>query len=122
MKLHDHFAGIYGPRWPSLLESLLSPAGAKVLLNNPFGLQDYSLDEASLVPASALGVADGDRVADFCSAPGGKLLAMIFAAARAGISCSFLANDLSPARVQRLKAVLHDCVAPEVLARVDVRR
>ncbi len=120
MKFDDHFQQIYGERWPELRAALMSEDRAKVLLENPFvGFQDYSLDEASLFPARCMEVEPGDLVADFCSAPGGKLLAMIFAVLG---RARFLACDLSPTRVARLKAILHDCLPPEVMACVDVRK
>lgn len=117
----EHFNKIYGERWPALREALLAENEGKVLLENPFGknYQDYSLDEASLFPARALAVQPGDEVADFCAAPGGKLLAVIFSVKGQG---QFLASDLSAARVQRLKAILHDCLPPEVLRNVQVRK
>lgn len=121
MNFDEHFNKIYGERWPSLRASLLSENDGKVLLENPFGsaFQDYSLDAASLLPARALAVEPGDHVADFCAAPGGKLLAMIFAVKG---QARFSASDLSAARVQRLKAVLHDCLPPEILQNVQVRK
>ncbi len=125
MKFDEYFKNVYGARWDGLLASLRAEAAPKVLLHNPFGgeLDDYSLDQASLIPARALAVAGGERIADFCSAPGGKLLAMIFSVAAAELnSITFVANDLSPARVARLKAILYDCLPPAVMARVDVRR
>lgn len=124
MKFDEFFGQIYGGRWAVLREALLSSEGGKVLLQNPLGRENYSLDEASTFAARALDVRTGDRVADFCSAPGGKLLTLIFDCVKAGIfeQVNFIANDLSPARVARLKAVLHDCLPPEMVARIDVRR
>lgn len=108
----DHFAAIYGERWPGLRAALLRDLRQEVL-QNPFGLQDYRLDAASLLPPRQLQVLAGECVADFCASPGGKSLAMIFALR--GEAHWFL-NDMSPGRVQRLKAVLHDCV-PEAIFR-----
>ncbi len=121
MTFNEHFNKIYGERWSRLREALAAEDTGKVLLKNPFGAgyQDYSLDEASLFPARALDVQPGELVADFCAAPGGKLLAMIFSVQG---ESRFLASDLSPGRVQRLKAILHDCLPPEVLTRVEVRK
>ena len=116
-----YFGSVYGERWGALKQALTSSAAPKHTLHNPFGseFQDYALDEASLLPAQAMDVQPGERVADFCSAPGGKLLAMLFAVEG---QADFVAGDLSPARLTRLKAILHDCVPSDVLARVDLRR
>jgi 16S rRNA C967 or C1407 C5-methylase (RsmB/RsmF family) len=90
-------------------------------LENPFGsgFQDYRLDEASLLPAEHLGAEARHRIADFCASPGGKSLVLIFALKGEG---SFCCNDLSPGRVQRLKAVFHDCLPPQVLSKIDITR
>jgi 16S rRNA C967 or C1407 C5-methylase (RsmB/RsmF family) len=112
----DHFATVYGARWPALREALLMPA-PKTSLINPFSLQDYSLDPASLVPVKHLALQAGQVYADFCASPGGKSLAAIFSVQGEG---QFFLNDLSPTRVGRLKAVLHDCVPAALLARVFV--
>ena len=42
--------------------------------------QYYLLNAASLLPVLALGVKDGEKVLDLCSAPGGKALALLQAA------------------------------------------
>lgn len=111
------FAQTYSERWPALREALLTPP-EKVALENPFGkYQEYSLDAASLEPVRALEIQRGERVADFCASPGGKLLAAIFAVQG---EAEFVANDLSVGRVARLKAVLHDCLPDEMVQRVKV--
>jgi 16S rRNA C967 or C1407 C5-methylase (RsmB/RsmF family) len=130
----EEFARVYLERWNGLRSALLEPS-AKTVLKNPFGSdwQDYSLDPASVVAARALDVRAGMKYADFCASPGGKSLASIFAvhaggasvsAAGAGItaavSCEWNLNDLSPARVARLRAVMHDCLPPAVLPRVRI--
>jgi 16S rRNA C967 or C1407 C5-methylase (RsmB/RsmF family) len=124
MKFEEFFEGVYGARWPAIYRALRAQPVDKVLLQNPFGLQDYQVDPASLGPAEALGLEAGHSVADFCSAPGGKLIAALFAAAKSGglNGVRVKANDLSPARVQRLKAVLHDCLPPEILKQIEVSR
>lgn len=109
---------MYGARWEALRAALLAPP-TKVTLSNPFGLADYSLDEASLLPPRYLAPNPGDRVGDFCASPGGKSLAMIFALRG---EAAWHLNDLSPARLSRLKAVLHDSLPAEVLARIRFSR
>lgn len=119
VKFEEHFNNIYGDRWPALRAALLADDLTKALLRNPFaqGLQDYALDEASLYPARAMAAREGEWIGDFCSAPGGKLLAMIFSV-RA--QARFMACDLSPGRLQRLKAILHDCVPEELHKNIQV--
>ena len=113
---HKHFAEVYGARWPELHAALLKEP-RKTVLQNPFGLEDYSLDAASVYPVQNLAWEEGLVCADFCASPGGKSLAAIFAARGLG---QWMCSDLSPARVKRLKAVLHDCLPTEVLQRVRV--
>jgi 16S rRNA C967 or C1407 C5-methylase (RsmB/RsmF family) len=113
---HKYFSQIYGDRWSALHAALLQ-APRKTVLQNPFGLENYSLDAASVYPVENFAWAEGLVCADFCASPGGKSLAAIFAARGLG---QWVCSDLSPARVKRLKAVLHDCLPPEVLARVRV--
>lgn len=98
---------------------LLEPE--KTVLKNPFGggLQDYALDKASVLPVQALDFKAGDTMADFCASPGGKSVCAIFQARGEG---RWFCNDLSPARVKRLGSVMHDCLPPEVLARVTVSK
>lgn len=110
------FSGIYGARWPEL-RAALGREPRKHVLRNPFGRLDYTLDEASFRAAAALGARPGDHVADLCASPGGKSLTSIFATEGQG---QYVVNDLSPARVKRLKAVLHDCLPPEVMTKVRV--
>lgn len=115
-QFETHFAASYGERWPQLRAALLS-ASKKISMINPFGLQEYALDPASLYPIEQLDLRPELRIADFCASPGGKALAGIFALRGQG---EWFCNDLSPGRVSRLKAVLHDCLPPEILARVRV--
>lgn len=126
MEFDTFYSSIFGDRWPGLKAALLAPETKKVLLKNPFaGLADYSLDEASLFPASVVKIKPGFRVADFCSAPGGKLLSLLFQAVSDGVDLNQLeifANDLSPDRIRRLKAVLHDCLPADLVPRIQVKR
>jgi 16S rRNA C967 or C1407 C5-methylase (RsmB/RsmF family) len=117
--LDAYFQEVYGERWAPLKQNLLGDISKETLIN-PFGrdLQDYSLDRASLLPVKNLKVEKGQHIADFCASPGGKSLAMIFAL---GGEAFWWLNDLSPARVGRLRAILHDCVPPELLKNIDVK-
>ncbi len=116
----NYFTEIYGARWSSLRSALLSSA-RKATLQNPFGepYQAYTLDEASLGPVKLLEIQAGERVADFCASPGGKALSAIFTLRG---QADWYCNDLSPARVTRLKAVFHDCLPKEILAKVRFSR
>lgn len=108
---HKFFSSLYGERWERLLAALMRDP-RKANLSNPFGLEGYALDEASVYPVRNLALAPGLRFGDFCASPGGKALAAIFALKGEG---EWLLSDLSPARIQRLKAILHDCVPEEIL-------
>ncbi|XP_052088370.1 5-methylcytosine rRNA methyltransferase NSUN4-like isoform X2 [Mytilus californianus] len=63
----------------------------------------YMMDAASLLPVIALDVQDNDNVLDMCSAPGGKMLAML----QYQHSGTLLCNDSSKSRLQRLTRTLH---------------
>lgn len=62
----------------------------------------YCMDGASLLPPLVLGIKPKDTVADVCSAPGGKALAMAMTFLPSNILC----NDVSIARMSRLQNVL----------------
>jgi 16S rRNA C967 or C1407 C5-methylase (RsmB/RsmF family) len=115
-EFHDYFAEVYGSRWPALCEALRREP-RKTVLQNPFGLESYQLDEASLEPVKNLALVPGLKLADFCASPGGKALAAIFALEGHG---EWLCSDLSPGRVKRLKAIFHDCLPAAVLEKVRV--
>ncbi len=114
----EYFHALYNERWLPLKNALLLDVEKRTLAN-PFeaGLADYSLDPASLLPVRYLDVRAGERIADFCASPGGKSLASLFAIqGRAEWHC----NDLSPARVARLRAVFHDSLPAEIFRNVHV--
>jgi 16S rRNA C967 or C1407 C5-methylase (RsmB/RsmF family) len=113
---HKYFAEVYGERW-TILSQALNEKPRKTELANPFGLENYSLDEASLYPVKNLAPKAGEKIADLCASPGGKSLGSIFALGGEG---SWTCGDLSPARVKRLRAVFKNCLPTEVLARVRV--
>lgn len=114
----QHFGQIYGPRWEALEKALLLDP-RKEVLRNPFGMEDYSLDAASVLPVEALDLRPGDEIADLCASPGGKTLAGVF---KLKGEARWFCNDLSPARVTRLNSVLHDCLPAEVLKNIQVTR
>lgn len=61
----------------------------------------YLVDMASALPILLLDIQDGDYVADFCAAPGGKSLMMFLTMKNA----RFFLNDISSSRFERLKNV-----------------
>jgi 16S rRNA C967 or C1407 C5-methylase (RsmB/RsmF family) len=70
-------------------------------------MSHYFLDRSSLLAPLLLPLAPAMKVLDMCSAPGGKLLVMIYRNIK---NLSFVANDLSAARGNRLRKVVLDYV------------
>ena len=66
----------------------------------------YCMDAASLLPVIALDIQPKDQVADFCSSPGGKALAMAISLRPSRILC----NELSVSRMNRLQTVLRSYI------------
>jgi 16S rRNA C967 or C1407 C5-methylase (RsmB/RsmF family) len=105
---------LFGGRLPV---TIVAGSGEKLLPVNGIHA-DYELDLASVLTACALPLEKGANWLDLCAAPGGKALTKIFALAG---DARTLANDVSAARVQRLKAVFHDYLPPEILAKTRVQ-
>lgn len=61
----------------------------------------YLIDAASALPALVLDIQDGDYVADFCAAPGGKSLLLYLMLK----DCRFFLNEKSLSRFKRLQNV-----------------
>lgn len=122
MTFDDYYKLQYGERWSRLKESLLRQKPRHFLLTNPYGEphQDFSLDEASVNAAQALPLENGIRLADFCAAPGGKSLSLIFRAYSENFKIQWHLNDMSKSRVQRLKAVLHDCLPDDEFRKLKI--
>jgi 16S rRNA C967 or C1407 C5-methylase (RsmB/RsmF family) len=80
-------------------------------------LSHYFLDVSSIFAPLLLPLAPAMRVLDMCSAPGGKLLVML---SRLIKDIDFIANDLSPARTERLRRVLREYVPDGVMKHVRV--
>ncbi len=80
-------------------------------------LTHYFLDRSSIFAPLLLPLAPHARVLDMCAAPGGKLLVML---SRQVADVQFLANDLSPARAERLRRVIKEYV-PEDFAKRYLR-
>uniref|UniRef100_A0A8C7N4N1 NOP2/Sun RNA methyltransferase 3 n=1 Tax=Oncorhynchus kisutch TaxID=8019 RepID=A0A8C7N4N1_ONCKI len=66
----------------------------------------YLMNAASLLPVLALGVEEGDRVLDLCSAPGGKALAILQTADPAPLCC----NEMDPHRRDWLAKTLESFI------------
>ena len=63
----------------------------------------HAMEEASLLPARALGARPGERVLDLCAAPGGKTAQLALAVGAVG---TVVANDVAPPRLRALRANL----------------
>lgn len=111
----NHYWQLFGARWPELRRALLLPA-RQVALRDGL-LQPYYLDEASVAAADALPLTAGDRIVDFCAAPGGKSLAL---ARRLPPGATLICNERSSARRARLHRVLDSHLAPQLRRRVSV--
>ena len=108
-----YFGDLFGDRWPTLKEALISESNYATL---DAGLRKaYYLDRASLLPPRALQVEGASHVVDLCAAPGGKSLLL---ALRMDGQATLTANDRSRARLQRLKRVLQEHLPPEQWNRV----
>ncbi|XP_059210732.1 tRNA (cytosine(34)-C(5))-methyltransferase, mitochondrial [Centropristis striata] len=78
--------------------------------------QYYLLNAASLLPVLALGVSDGEKVLDLCSAPGGKALAVMQCATPALLCC----NEPDPHRRDWLAKTLESFLPQPLISRVIV--
>jgi len=139
----DFFYGeMHSARWPALRQSLLGPEVQVARWNQfaepspPAGeiyfpltenreiprdahglLRYYVMDPASIAPAQALAVEDGDQVLDMCAAPGGKSLILAEALKNSG---ELIANEVSEARRERLKKVIQQYIPRDVRDRMWV--
>lgn len=64
------------------------------------------MDAASALPVLALDIQDGNHVADYCAAPGGKALLMYLTLK----DCQFDLNDISISRSYRLETVFNSFI------------
>ncbi|XP_064819675.1 tRNA (cytosine(34)-C(5))-methyltransferase, mitochondrial-like isoform X2 [Oncorhynchus masou masou] len=76
----------------------------------------YLMNAASLLPVLALGVEEGDRVLDLCSAPGGKALAILQTADPARLCC----NEMDPHRRDWLAKTLESFIPQWLSSTVTV--
>lgn len=98
----------WGDRWSQLLRSLLQNPEKTNRVSLFEGQQNiYQMDQGSIWAAEALGVQSGDEVLDMCAAPGGKTL--ILAEMLQG-NGTLIANEVSPARRERLKWVIQSYI------------
>lgn len=114
-KLSPHYKEQYGTSTEEVLLGLLQE-NKKHELKNPFLeenlAKEYFLDKASLLVSHALPLNPGYKVLDMCSAPGGKLLSLIF---KKIPRVHFWANDVSINRFNRLKRVLVEYIPPDLI-------
>ena len=111
----SYYKKIYGIRWKSLKEALLStatPGAYSTGLNKP-----YTMDEASVLAAQSLKLPPEGTVLDACAAPGGKSLVIASAMNRGTF---LLSNELSGERRRRLVNVLDEYLPEEPRGRVQV--
>lgn len=109
------YHSIYGGRWPTLRESLLSPGSPlpyKEGLTKP-----YMMDEASVIAAQALRIPKEGIILDACAAPGGKSLVI---ASRLSDQTELLCNELSAERRGRLSKVLDEYLDEKIRVKVKV--
>ncbi|XP_067137328.1 5-methylcytosine rRNA methyltransferase NSUN4 isoform X2 [Centruroides vittatus] len=66
----------------------------------------YLMDGASILPVLALNPQPGELIGDFCAAPGGKTLAILFSLQFGKLIC----NDVSKTRLNRLVSVLNQYI------------
>ena len=110
-----HYESRFADRWPKLRAALLMPP---TRVAYAAGLQaPYYLDEASVAAANALPLDGGNRVVDFCAAPGGKTLVL---AGRLPQGASLISNERSSARRARLHRVLDEHLCAERRAHISV--
>ncbi|XP_030636598.1 tRNA (cytosine(34)-C(5))-methyltransferase, mitochondrial isoform X2 [Chanos chanos] len=78
--------------------------------------QYYLLNAASLLPVLALGVREGEKVLDLCSAPGGKALAILQSVTPGMLHC----NEVDSHRFEWLRKTLESFVPPTLNDRIRV--
>jgi len=115
ISFEEYYREIYGDRWDSLKEALLTDADNFCISEGL--LKPYYLDKASTAAAAALGVKPGDDVLDMCAAPGGKTLILALALNGSG---SLISNDRSSDRRRRLRDVIDTHLNAELRARINV--
>lgn len=114
-RFEEYYSALYGERWPSLREALLTEP-APVSLSDGL-LEPYYMDKASILAASILPISENNEVLDMCAAPGGKTLSI---ALRLGGTGSLTSNDRSAARRNRLLNVLDSCLPSSLRSVVRV--
>jgi 5-methylcytosine rRNA methyltransferase NSUN4 len=90
---------------PGPLVKELAKENKPALINDL--LSHYFLDASSCLAPKLLPIAPNSHVLDMCSAPGGKLLYLI---SRSIANCHFVANDISKARLLRLRKMINSYV------------
>lgn len=97
LSFDDFYRGIWGGRWESLREAMLSEIDDK---DTPAGLvAPYYMDKASIEAALQLSPSEGDDILDMCAAPGGK--SIVIATLLKGTG-SLTSNDRSSERRERM--------------------
>lgn len=111
----DYYRSLFHERWDAISSSLEEERKGVAFeegLTRP-----YSMDEASIIAAKALGVESGDDVLDMCAAPGGKTLVLASMLHGKG---TLVSNDRSSARRARLKNVIESHIDPSFLSHIKI--
>lgn len=95
---------IYKDRWEDLKKAFL---GEKKYIKIPNLNKDFFIDEASYLVANILEFKDGDKILDCCSAPGGKILALIN---KLNNTNEVICNEYSKSRRLRLKLNIYEFI------------
>ena len=105
LSFDDFYRGIWGGRWESLREAMLSEIDDK---DTPAGLvAPYYMDKASIEAALQLSPSEGDDILDMCAAPGGKTIVLLSLLNGSG---RLVSNDRSPDRRERMRrAIASSC-------------
>jgi len=114
-RMAEYYRPQYGTETDALFAAFLKE-NDKIALSDGL-LKPYFLDQSSIMPALLLPLEDNMRVLDLCSAPGGKLLVMI---SRGLKNLHIVANDLSPARTNRLRRVIEEHVPINLLPNIKI--
>ncbi len=110
-----YYEKIFSERWHQLKHSFQNEPC--YLDWNPFAINSYFLDSASVLAAYALPLEESKSILDMCAAPGGKSLVL---AHRMNSDANLLCNERSASRRSRLSHVLDNHLPASVRSRVNI--
>jgi 5-methylcytosine rRNA methyltransferase NSUN4 len=114
----QYYAELFQDEWPRLKEALLTDSSKTEVKFAP-ECPAYLMDPASVHVAQALEIQTGETVLDMCAAPGGKSLVLL---RESQGKIHLRLNDLSVARVERLKRVLQEHLPADIYKTVRISR